>query len=121
MDPIIGNIIAATIGLVGGYLARKPNKVDRDGQSWKQMQDVVQTIQEEMKELKEDRKQLHHELVESKQNGERLEQELRSTQAQLHEVKLLLREAISRLKQNSIDVKGLEHDLRSEAANPKNG
>lgn len=120
MDPIVGNVIAATIGLLGGYLARKPNKIDRDSQSWKQMQDVVNNIQEEMQGLKEDRKQLHQDLVESKKNGERLEQELRSTQAQLHEVKLLLREAISRLKQNSIDVKGLDDELRSEATNPKN-
>ena len=72
------------------------------------MNDIVETLQEEMKLSKAERSSIHVDLDKAMERGIQLREDLLSTKIELMEVKALLHEAILRLKKNEIDIKGLE-------------
>lgn len=104
---IVPAITAAT-GIVAGWLAKRPTSLDKDSTSWTRMNDIVETLQEEMKLSKQERSSIHNDLEKAMERGVQLREDLLSTKIELMEVKALLHEAILRLKKNEIDIKGLE-------------
>jgi len=100
---------AAAFG--AGWISKRPTRVDKDGASWKRLESIVETLQEEMVSAKKDAVQLHQDLVASETRSRQLHEDLLSTKSQLIEVKGLLQEAIYMLKTNSIDVVSLEAKL----------
>ena len=101
-----------TFGL--GWLTRRPTKVDKDAASWKRLESVVETLQEEVKTAKEGTNQLHQDLVASEKDRRQLHEDLLSTKSQLIEVKGLLLEAIFIMKTNSIDVAAIEARINKD-------
>lgn len=102
----------AAAAFVAGWITKRPTKIDKDEASWKRLESVVETLQEEMKVSKEGTKQLHQDLVASEKDRRQLHEDLLSTKSQLIEVKGLLLEAIFMMKSNSIDVAALEARLQ---------
>ncbi len=98
-----------TFGL--GWLTRRPTKVDKDAASWKRLESVVETLQEEVKTAKEGTNQLHQDLVASEKDRRQLHEDLLSTKSQLIEMKGLLQEAISVLKSAGVDIRTLENKI----------
>jgi len=108
---IIKMLVSAVVAFGVGWLTKRPTRVDKDSASWKRIETVVETLQEEMASAKKDAYQLHQDLVASETRSRQLHEDLLSTKSQLIEVKGLLQEAIYMLKTNSIDVVSLEAKL----------
>jgi septal ring factor EnvC (AmiA/AmiB activator) len=102
-NPYLLAAITGFVGIVGGWLSRRPTSIDRDSASFSRLESIVQTLQEEMKSSKEDAGRLHRDLVASEERSRQLHTDLLSTKAQLSIVEGLLREAISKLDKAEID------------------
>ena len=107
------SVITALAGIVTGWVAKRPTKVDQDVASWKRMNDFITTLQEEMLVSKAERTKLHYDLDIAMARGVHLREELLTTKLELIEVKALLHEAIIRLKRNEINIQGLEFNKES--------
>lgn len=105
---IIIPVVTAITGLIAGWIAKRPTKVEQDVASWKRMNDFITTLQEEMLVSKAERTKLHYDLDIAMARGVHLREELLTTKLELIEVKALLHEAIIRLKKNEINIQGLE-------------
>lgn len=107
-NPYLLAAITGFIGIVGGWLSRRPTSVDRDVAAFSRLESIVETLQEEMREAKKDAGRLHQDLVASEQRSRQLHADLLSTKTQLSIVEGLLREAISKLDKAEIDTEGLK-------------